>query len=429
MWMSTLLSVLLFSLYISSTYSVPAGYQPGQPVGAGKVPDKFFDWEEEEDADDDEDDYYDTTSATPTADYTATYATGTGTVDYGPGTGTPTMPSFMSASTQSPYDQDEDGEEEEDSELMDDTLLVRYGTDQSQRGIKSFLELPLTVEDAVAEGWTMDVSVDACNPPGVTYWRGWRYRLDDDKSLSLIFNFDGDLVGLQTAISPIDEASYPDSLTYRNVFNVEGDTRVGTVYFSSPDRICSPMSGVIMQAVGEPTDDRMGSQLYIQTGQDPLTQYAHIHRSETELVSKSMWKPGSCSDGLGKHYWFNTTADMPCQDFVPIALVYQQGKLAGFSWVFLDGKAGYESTNYEKMTTDVTQTFFQGNMPTCLTDQPLVTMHFFFEQEPWEHHCAQTQGQGQGQQGQGQPGEGQGQPGGGQGQGPVQIVEEDTTAE
>ena len=35
----------------------------------------------------------------------------------------------------------------------------------------------------------------------------------------------------------------------------------------------------------------------------------------------------------GRHYWYDISADMDCDDFYPMFLLYNSGHLTGFGWV------------------------------------------------------------------------------------------------
>ena len=53
---------------------------------------------------------------------------------------------------------------------------------------------------------------------------------------------------------------------------------------------------------------------------------------------------------LGQHSWYNVTAEMSCDDFWPMFLLYNGQELDAFGWAF---QGNYESPRYEHPTADV----------------------------------------------------------------------------
>ena len=46
----------------------------------------------------------------------------------------------------------------------------------------------------------------------------------------------------------------------------------------------------------------------------------------------------------GRHYWYNISADMSCDDFFPVFLLYNRDRLTGFGWV---ARGNANSPRYE----------------------------------------------------------------------------------
>ena len=47
---------------------------------------------------------------------------------------------------------------------------------------------------------------------------------------------------------------------------------------------------------------------------------------------------------LGRHYWYNISANMDCNDFYPMFLLYNRDRLTGFGWV---AQGNADSSRYE----------------------------------------------------------------------------------
>ena len=52
---------------------------------------------------------------------------------------------------------------------------------------------------------------------------------------------------------------------------------------------------------------------------------------------------------LGQHYWYNISTNMKCEDFFPVFLLYNSGKLTGFGWAV---EADIKSSRVEHPTPD-----------------------------------------------------------------------------
>ena len=51
----------------------------------------------------------------------------------------------------------------------------------------------------------------------------------------------------------------------------------------------------------------------------------------------------------GQHYWYNISRDMDCENFFPVFLLYNGGRLNGFGW---NTQGDLKSSRYEHPTAD-----------------------------------------------------------------------------
>ncbi|PVD30109.1 hypothetical protein C0Q70_09371 [Pomacea canaliculata] len=134
-------------------------------------------------------------------------------------------------------------------------LKVTFGANVFSSRV--FADLPRTVDEARRKGWIM---IDRCRNDGP--FRGARYVKQNDFSVTLLYDVNGYIAGIQCGVS-------------------------GTI-------ICT--TGRTSSTFQE---EGTGSNLYIQTGSDPLTQSSLIPRQEKD-IAKTPWKRGRCFVGMGQ---------------------------------------------------------------------------------------------------------------------------------
>ncbi|XP_013401824.1 uncharacterized protein LOC106167568 [Lingula anatina] len=126
-----------------------------------------------------------------------------------------------------------------------------------------------------------------------------------------------------------------------------------------------------------------GTGLYIQTGPNPASDYITIPLKESE-VQGTKWTLGKCFYGMGVHYWYNLSEDMSCNDFAPIFLLYNKGKLNAFGWAF---QGNYPSTRYEHPSQNTFGLFMKA-VPKCLkTVGTISTLHIYLTRTPALNFC------------------------------------------
>lgn len=234
-----------------------------------------------------------------------------------------------------------------------------------------FSGLPINVNDAIADGWTKDKSCDARS-----YFKGNRYVLKGDTAVMLLFDSNGKIAGIQNGIpkSAVGNLKLP--------WISERDLNVITAYFTDPENICSG---------SRPPSNYLGDQLLLQTGNESSNTMAIPFKQEDLAGTK--WVEGGCFPAMGRHYWYNISADMDCSDFYPMFLLYSKKKrLTGFGWVTV----GYaESPRYEHPPPkrlghrlgDLG--FFQEEtMPKCIPHlEVLTTQHVYLDKRPYLNLC------------------------------------------
>ncbi|XP_025094545.1 uncharacterized protein LOC112564143 [Pomacea canaliculata] len=251
-------------------------------------------------------------------------------------------------------------------------LKVTFGANVFSSRV--FADLPRTVDEARRKGWIM---IDRCRNDGP--FRGARYVKQNDFSVTLLYDVNGYIAGIQCGLLKGGLPHDFPPLPLRNVFQEDGNDRVAlTAYFTDPAIICT--TGRTSSTFQE---EGTGSNLYIQTGSDPLTQSSLIPRQEKD-IAKTPWKRGRCFVGMGVHYWFNVTQNMSCDNFFPAFLLYNDGKLNAFGWAL---GIPQTSSRFEHPSRSSLSWFFDP-VPSCLSQQPdLSTMHIYLTSNPVLNVC------------------------------------------
>ncbi|CAH1257656.1 Hypp1872 [Branchiostoma lanceolatum] len=256
-----------------------------------------------------------------------------------------------------------------------DGLRVTFGV--SPFG-NNFDRLPRTKEMAEQEGWTL-FGPNRCT---AGTWRGFRYVKDNDPAVTLLFDKNGYIAGLQMGVLkselPSDGSIPPQQVTPPWI--EDKDMWLLTAYFIQPSDICSDG-----RTEAEYQDEGTGTDLYIQTGPNPTSDIMTIPLQQSDLEGTE-WTEGKCFWGMGKHYWWNLRVDMDCKEFYPVFIMYNGGKLDAFGWnigTYLG------SPRYEHPAAGFGM--FMDPVPTCLADHSgsLSTMHVYLTNgyPPFFNHC------------------------------------------
>lgn len=228
---------------------------------------------------------------------------------------------------------------------------------------KKFTDLPETSKEAEDDGWTKTASCGASS-----YFNGNRYVLNNDKSTMALYDYNGDIAGMQFGIAK----SLATDLSFKNKrhWNEEKDSLVITAYFTHPSGICN---------------GRTEDNLYIQVG-NSSDDVMRIPYLESDLGS-TLWVKGKCFFFMGQHYWYNISKEMSCDDSFPVFLLYHKGKLTGFGWAVI---ADLNTTSrVEHPTPSELGYFFESKtQPKCLdTAGALTTQHIYLKKYPLTILC------------------------------------------
>jgi len=233
-------------------------------------------------------------------------------------------------------------------------------------GSNNYVSLPRTQAEAIKKGWTMESDCSTGN--------GIRYVLKGDRAVILIFTAAGSIAGIACSVPKNMPYNFPPS-NVQHMFDDEGDSWRITAYFTEPSSVCS------------------GARL--STGDRLVFKSEKFEKSvalEESKVDKTFWTEGRCFYTMGVHYWADVSQKelgltTNPDNFVPIFLQYNSGKLNGFGWAF---NADLKSTRYEHPTTGVLGSFFK-QVPEFFSDKSKVdiisTMHIYLDSTPTFNFC------------------------------------------
>jgi len=203
---------------------------------------------------------------------------------------------------------------------------------------------------------------------------GKRYWYKKDPAVILIYDKNGYIAGMQTAV-PKGSFTPSSFLTNHPVID-DGDFWTITAYFIDPSKICT--TGRTSEQFQE---QGTGTGLWFQNGTNPLQDLIQIPLLESD-IKKTGWKFGHCFYTMGNHYWYNVTRDMDCKQFYPNCLMYNGGKLTAFCFAV---NTYLTSKRYEHPTPKDAEKFIDP-VPDCFFNDPsygkLSTIHVYMINSP-----------------------------------------------
>jgi len=252
-------------------------------------------------------------------------------------------------------------------------LSVTWGKLGVPTNQKLFDALPLTKEEAEEAGFkAINTECSGAN------FVGYRYYLNNDPSVILIYNQVGLVSGFQTAYKISDMDKFPDAKsTYAKKIYVEETidgvkVKTVTAYFRDPAKMCSNVPSSALE-------------LNFQNGTAP-TDVKKVAPAEEDI--EKVWTEGRCLSSMGMHYWYNAPADMDCDELSPPFVLYDRGVISGFGFATY---GNFTSLRYEHIPVQFLGAVFK-EVPKCLPEkfgknQGGSTVHVFFNQQPYKLIC------------------------------------------
>ncbi|XP_065070467.1 uncharacterized protein LOC135695330 [Rhopilema esculentum] len=226
------------------------------------------------------------------------------------------------------------------------------------------MNLPITIEQAVEQGW---VKKDARSCKDHSYFVGKRWELPGSEMPYILFGENNKLAGIQSV--------FPNTIEvpkhYKEMFQEENTRYHLTAYFTQPENICWDKAPSERHCIG--------NSLYIQVGSNKN------HVLKVPLLQQNLkntnWVIGHCFNGMGTHYWYNVTSYMKYEDFLPVFLLYNDGRLNGFGWAVKGNTPG--NMSYEHPPAYAIELFFRdATLPRFMIQlRHRTTQHFFMQSD------------------------------------------------
>ncbi|XP_012934569.1 uncharacterized protein LOC101848024 [Aplysia californica] len=225
----------------------------------------------------------------------------------------------------------------------------------------AFNSMPRTEADAQKQGFR---KISECDTSA--QWRGRRYVKGDDYSVVLLFDVNGFIAGMQTSFADNQPSGFP-KVNLQPPFVKDGDRFTISAYFVDPSTICT--TG---RTAADFASQGTGINLYLQKTADPEASVLIPHQESG--IGATKWTEGKCFYTMGKHYWYDLSEDMNCDDYFPVFLLYNNGELTAFGWALL---TDLSSQRYEHPGQDVYKLFMK-TPPKCIFNAGTIsTMHIY----------------------------------------------------
>jgi len=215
-------------------------------------------------------------------------------------------------------------------------ILVSVQADQSWYSFRTTFtptgfpdRQPWLQSEAEDRGW-VKVS-DDCSE-GASF-PGFRYAPPgDNPEMVVIYDVNGFIAGMHSIvakkfISMANNFNFAGSNWYRSDNVLGEDVYLTTAYFVDPSSICQ---GGRDQAAFDV--EGTGNRLWFQNG--PTIKDIHVAPlTVAEADANDVWSKHKCLVNMGRHYFqLYHDEDQPCDDLVPIQLMYSGGVMNGFVW-------------------------------------------------------------------------------------------------
>jgi len=238
---------------------------------------------------------------------------------------------------------------------------------------------PLDSDTAISKGYSITSSCQSD-----TYFEGNRFTLNgNDFSTSPIYNYDGLLVGVQSAVkNPIRNGDPP--------YVLDGSLYTLTVYFVDPATVCHKQ-----QNPNYDNANLLWDRVWLLNGKQSKkarmgpSAYVSFPINETDADSNG-WVKGNCLPTMGSHYTFNSSKTQDCDTLFPMFIMYNSGVLTTFAFYTLDSPED-DSNNWETPgIKGFAQTYYESSLPTCISqirsDAATRIMHTYLS-SPWLDLC------------------------------------------
>jgi len=263
-------------------------------------------------------------------------------------------------------------------------LKVTFGLNP----FNNFNKMPRKTRTAVREGWSKITENNDCTNGGK--FMGYRYVMEDDVGLTLLYDKNGIISGLQMNLLKSEILTPNNHYRYEKVPLFQNDTVLGqevytlTAYFVKPDTICTTGRSTIQLL-----DEGTGTQLYLQNGPTPHFLIT-VPRTRPEAIAEG-WSKNNCFFGMGYHNFYKSEdfAKTDCLELRPVFLLFnKKGDMHGFG---LAGEGYASSPRFEHPDKNALRAIIGEDVAQCMIDVAetvkISTMHVYFTDRPYLINC------------------------------------------
>ncbi|KAJ2953102.1 hypothetical protein O0L34_g664 [Tuta absoluta] len=266
-------------------------------------------------------------------------------------------------------------------------LRVKYGNSQSGADKEYFYNIPRTAFEAEDAGWTQFIK------PYDTKIHGLYMYCLNNFAVCPLYNQKGFVVGIQVSLP------YEGFVAAGNTAALKFKIWQAPAAFGQPSQIMwtlpqifvseeSLTSGAGQAIANGPTLQESGVWVY-----GPDDNLMKIPLTE-EGIQEAGFKRQNCVPNQGKHYQYNMTNEMVCENFLPWFALVEDGELVGSGFQFF-GKLTTPQVNREwledpqpyRISTLLASPFG----PPCLydfaEDYGFISLHIYYIDEPWNIKC------------------------------------------
>lgn len=238
----------------------------------------------------------------------------------------------------------------------------------------AYFKVPLSTAEARRQAWAQAASSNV-----TTTW-----CLQEDPRVCVLYDLQGTVAGMQVSL-PVADLQFkgsPYDVTAHPLFMRERlfDMDVFTARYFLVDQ-------ETLQAGGRERADELGTGLWLQSGAD----FINVPRNADDLPARH-WTRENCVLEMGRHYYYNISERLPCEDMEPFFLLVDHKKDAlhgvGFQTV---GQASVKNRKwFESVPASAVRPTLP-NAPQCLVDwvaqYGIISLHMYFVDKPWFILC------------------------------------------
>jgi charged multivesicular body protein 7 len=269
-----------------------------------------------------------------------------------------------------------------------DDLKVTFGVNPFSSN--TFVHMPLTTTEADGGGW--EKLSQTCTNDNNFY--GFRYMLNNDPGVTLLYDVNGVIAGIQMNLLKSEVLSSKNKYKYDKVSMFQTTTINGkdvftlTAYFVNPGTICTTgRNETDLKTKGT------GDSLFLQNGAKlPLdsTNLIRVPLKRSNAI-RDGWTKNQCFYGMGYHNFYKSEEfqSTNCEEIRPVFLLYNSNdELHGFGFA---GNGVASSPRFEHPGRSAIKAIIGNDAAECILDATqtpgISTVHVYFIKRPYFINC------------------------------------------